>query len=134
MLQIFSTGTRAWSGKGEGQEEAKKELIEILKTLKGGLGDGTYFGGDDNLGFVDVALVPYTSWFYSYETSANFSIEAECPKLVAWAKRCMQIRCLKLTSSSSQNICLCLGTQAKIWSSYLHRLIREVYKLNWLTI
>ncbi|TMW83861.1 hypothetical protein EJD97_000585 [Solanum chilense] len=85
------TGRRVWSVKGEDQEEAKKELIEIFKTLEGELGDKTYFGGDEKLGFVDVALVPLTSWFYSYETCANFSIEAECPKLVAWAKRCMEI-------------------------------------------
>ncbi|MCD7473422.1 Glutathione S-transferase 5 [Datura stramonium] len=89
--KIYSTGRRVWSGKGEDQEEAKKELIEIFKTLEGELGDKTYFGGEDNLGFVDVALVPFTSWFYAYETCANFSIEAECPKLVAWAKRCMHI-------------------------------------------
>ncbi|KAK4714080.1 hypothetical protein R3W88_019987 [Solanum pinnatisectum] len=92
--KIYSTGRRVWSGKGEDQEEAKKEFIEIFKTLEGELGDKTYFGGDENLGFVDVALVPFTSWFYSYETCANFSIEAECPKLVAWAKRCMQIECV----------------------------------------
>uniref|UniRef100_A0A3Q7HDU5 GST C-terminal domain-containing protein n=1 Tax=Solanum lycopersicum TaxID=4081 RepID=A0A3Q7HDU5_SOLLC len=70
------TGRRVWSGKGEDQEEAK-ELIEIFKTLEGELGDKTYFGGDEKLGFVDVALVPFT--------------KAECPKLVAWAKRCMEI-------------------------------------------
>ncbi|NP_001312067.1 putative glutathione S-transferase parA [Nicotiana tabacum] len=87
--KIYSTGRRVWSGKGEDQEEAKKEFIEILKTLEGELGNKTYFGGD-NLGFVDVALVPFTSWFYSYETCANFSIEAECPKLVVWAKTCME--------------------------------------------
>lgn len=89
LMQIYSTGRRVWSGKGEDQEEAKKEFIEILKTLEGELGNKTYFGGD-NLGFVDVALVPFTSWFYSYETCANFSIEAECPKLVVWAKTCME--------------------------------------------
>ncbi|XP_010323623.1 probable glutathione S-transferase [Solanum lycopersicum] len=27
------------------------------------------------------------------ETYGNFSLEAECPKLVAWAKRCMQRDC-----------------------------------------
>ena len=27
--------------------------------------------------------------FYALETSGNFSIVAECPKLVEWAKRCM---------------------------------------------
>ncbi|KAF3681705.1 putative glutathione S-transferase parC [Capsicum annuum] len=30
------------------------------------------------------------SWFYAYETYGNFSTEDECPKFVAWAKRCMQ--------------------------------------------
>ncbi|KAH0743715.1 hypothetical protein KY290_031708 [Solanum tuberosum] len=91
MNSIYSTGRRVWSGKGEDQEEAKKDLIEIFKTLEGELGDKTYFGGDENLGFVDVALVPFSSWFYSNETCANFSIEAECSILVAWAKRCMEI-------------------------------------------
>lgn len=42
-----------------------------------------------SLGFRDVALVPYYSWFFSYETSRNFSIETECLKLVSWAERCL---------------------------------------------
>jgi glutathione S-transferase len=25
-----------------------------------------------------------------YETFGNFSMEAECPKIIAWAKRCLQ--------------------------------------------
>ncbi|KAJ8562539.1 hypothetical protein K7X08_011830 [Anisodus acutangulus] len=102
-LQIYSTGRRVWSGEGEDQEKAKKEFIEIFKTLEGELGDKTYFGGD-NLGFVDVALVPFTSWFYSYETCANFSIEAECPKLVAWANRCMQIESVSNSLPHPHNI------------------------------
>ena len=57
--------------------------------MEGELGDKPFFGGQ-NLGFVDVALVPYYCWFYAYEKCGNFSIEAECPKLIAWAKRCMQ--------------------------------------------
>ncbi|XP_059291663.1 probable glutathione S-transferase parA [Lycium ferocissimum] len=101
--KIYSTGRRVWSGKGEDQEEAKKEFIEIFKTLEGELGEKTYFGGE-NLGFVDVALVPFTSWFYSYETCANFSIEAECPKLVAWAKRCMQIESVSKALPHPHNI------------------------------
>ncbi|KAF8376747.1 hypothetical protein HHK36_031582 [Tetracentron sinense] len=75
--------------KGEEQETAKKELIECLKLLEGELGDKPYFGGE-NLGFVDVALVPFYCWFYAYETCGNFSIEAECPTVVAWGKRCME--------------------------------------------
>jgi len=57
--------------------------------LEGELGDKPYFGGE-NLGYVDVAFVPFYCWFYAYETCGNFSIEAECPKIIAWAKRCMQ--------------------------------------------
>lgn len=64
-------------------------MIEILKLLEGELGDKKYFAGE-TFGFVDVAFVPFTSWFYTYETVGNFSVEKECPKLVAWAKRCME--------------------------------------------
>lgn len=71
-------------------------MIEILKLLAAELGDKTYFGGDA-FGFMDVALVPFTSWFYSYETCAGFSVEAECPEIVAWAKRCMERESVKKT-------------------------------------
>ncbi|KAF8391056.1 hypothetical protein HHK36_023356 [Tetracentron sinense] len=86
--KVMVCGRRIWLVKGE-EKEAAKELIECLKMLEGELGDKPYFGGE-SFGFVDVALIPFYSWFYTYETCANFSIEAECPKLVAWAKRCME--------------------------------------------
>ncbi|KAK0577812.1 hypothetical protein LWI29_000505 [Acer saccharum] len=88
-MQISSLGRKLWAGKGEEHEAAKKELIEYLKTMEGELGDKHFFGGE-RIGFVDVALVPTTSWFYTYETLGNFSIEAECPKLIAWSKRCLE--------------------------------------------
>ncbi|XP_020092481.1 probable glutathione S-transferase parA [Ananas comosus] len=94
--KIYECGTRLWKLKGEEQAEAKKEMIEILKLLAAELGDKTYFGGDA-FGFVDVALVPFTSWFYSYERCAGFSVEAECPEIVAWAKRCMERESVKKT-------------------------------------
>ncbi|KAA8524949.1 hypothetical protein F0562_011413 [Nyssa sinensis] len=87
--KIYETGKKIWRGKGEQQETAKKELIEIFKLLEGELGDKPYFGGN-NFGFLDIALVPFYSRFYTLETTGNFSIEAECPKLVAWAKRCLE--------------------------------------------
>ncbi|XP_059661326.1 probable glutathione S-transferase [Cornus florida] len=86
--KIYDICKRIWRSKGENQETAKKELIEIFKLLEGEIADKPYFGGND-FGFVDVALVPFYSRFYALETFGNFSIEAECPKLVAWAKRCM---------------------------------------------
>ena len=57
--------------------------------MEGELGDKPYFGGE-NLGFVDVALIPTYSWFYAREKIGNFSVEAKHPKFIAWAKRCMQ--------------------------------------------
>ncbi|KAL0794790.1 hypothetical protein Bca101_066167 [Brassica carinata] len=78
-----------WGGKGEAQEAGKKEFIDVLKTLETELGDKTYFGGE-SFGYVDIALIGFYSWFDAYEKFANFSIEAECPKVIAWAKRCLK--------------------------------------------
>ncbi|KAH0651294.1 hypothetical protein KY284_031206 [Solanum tuberosum] len=86
--KLFDLGKKIWSTKGE-EQAAKNDFIKCLKILEGALAEKPYFGGD-NFGFVDIALIGYYSWFYAYETYGNFSIEAECPKLVAWAKRCMQ--------------------------------------------
>ncbi|CDP04041.1 unnamed protein product [Coffea canephora] len=78
-----------WGNKGEEREKAKKEFIEALKILQGVLGDKTYFGGD-SFGFVDIALLPFSIWFYTLENVANFSVEAETPQLVEWVKRCRE--------------------------------------------
>ncbi|CAL5403221.1 unnamed protein product [Camellia sinensis] len=87
--KIYAACKKVWMSKGEDQETAKRELIEIFKLLEGELGDKPYFGGD-NFGLVDIALVPFYSRFYTLEKFGNFSIEAECPLLVAWAKRCIE--------------------------------------------
>ncbi|RWR81808.1 GST_C/GST_N/GST_C_2/GST_N_3 domain-containing protein [Cinnamomum micranthum f. kanehirae] len=87
--KIYECGTRIWKNKGEAHEAAKKEFIEILKVLEGELVEKRFFGGE-TFGFVDVSLIPFGCWFYSYETCGNFSAEEECPKLMAWVKRCME--------------------------------------------
>ncbi|XP_021715456.1 probable glutathione S-transferase [Chenopodium quinoa] len=87
--KIYDTGRRVWTTKGEDQEAARKEFIEHLKLLEQELGNKPYFGGD-KFGFVDVVFIPFYSWFYAYETLANFKIEESCPKIIEWAKRCMQ--------------------------------------------
>uniref|UniRef100_A0A5B6YQI1 Glutathione S-transferase n=1 Tax=Davidia involucrata TaxID=16924 RepID=A0A5B6YQI1_DAVIN len=87
--KIYDAGTKIWTTKGEEHEAAKKEFIECAKVLEGVLGDKPYFGGD-TFGFVDIALIPFYCWFYTYETFGNFRIEAECPKLIKWAKKCME--------------------------------------------
>ncbi|XXG74748.1 hypothetical protein AAC387_Pa07g3389 [Persea americana] len=82
-------GSRIWKNKGEALEEARKEFTDSLKVLEGVLGQKQYFGGE-SFGYVDVALVPFTCWFYAYEKHGNFSVEEECPKLMAWVRRCMK--------------------------------------------
>nr|ACH87175.1 glutathione S-transferase [Camellia sinensis] len=71
----------------EEKEEGKKGFIECLKVLEGELGDKPYFGGE-TFGFVDIAVVTLYCW--CYETLGNFSLEQECPKLISWAKRCIE--------------------------------------------
>lgn len=89
LLQVGDVGGRIWPGRRDEIEVAKKELIEGLKELEIVLGDKPYFGGD-TFGFVDIALIPFYTWFYTYEELCNFKVEAECDKLIAWAKRCKQ--------------------------------------------
>ncbi|CAL9042874.1 unnamed protein product [Musa banksii] len=101
--QFSEYGTKLCKLKGEEQAAAKEEFIGILKLLEGELGDKKYFGGDA-FGFVDIALVPFVSWFYTYETCAGFSMEEAAPKLVAWGKRCMERESVAKTLSDPQMV------------------------------
>lgn len=87
--KIYDGGMKIWASKVEEHEKANKEFIECLKVLEGELGEKPYFNGE-NFGVVDMAFIPYYSWFPFYKKVSNLNIEAECPKFVAWAKRCMQ--------------------------------------------
>lgn len=85
----YEASRKIWTAKGEEHEEGKKAFIEALKQLEGVLGDKPYFGGD-SFGFMDVSVITFYSWFYTYEKFGNFSFQVECPKLLAWAKKCSQ--------------------------------------------
>ncbi|XP_059301233.1 probable glutathione S-transferase [Lycium ferocissimum] len=88
--KLYEFGRSLWTTKRGELLGGKKDFIDSLKLLElEALGDKPYFGGE-SFGFVDIATIGFYSWFYVYETFGNFSIEAECPKLVAWGKRCMQ--------------------------------------------
>ncbi|PSS05896.1 Glutathione S-transferase [Actinidia chinensis var. chinensis] len=87
--KIYSLARQVWLSSVEEHEAANDELMGCFKQLEGELGDKAYFG-NDTFGIVDVALIPFYSWFYMFEQCGNMSIEAECPKLVAWGKRCME--------------------------------------------
>ncbi|KAL3004602.1 hypothetical protein AAZX31_08G173100, partial [Glycine max] len=78
-----------WTTEGEEKEAAKEEFLECLKLFEEQLGDKPYFGGD-NLGLLDVALVPLICYFYTYNLYGNFINEDKYPKFIAWAKRCTQ--------------------------------------------
>ncbi|KAF7849151.1 hypothetical protein BT93_L1188 [Corymbia citriodora subsp. variegata] len=86
--KVYPALRATWLSTGEALEAAKKEYIKCLKVSEGELGDKAYFGGE-RFGYVDVSLIPFYSLFY-VEKLADFSIVEECPKLVAWAKRCLQ--------------------------------------------
>ncbi|KAJ7948881.1 Glutathione S-transferase-like protein [Quillaja saponaria] len=86
---VYGHGSKVLFSKGEEKEGGKKGLLESIKLLEEELGNKPYFDGD-NFGFVDIALVPAYSWVKAFETCGNFSIEAECPKFIAWAERCVQ--------------------------------------------
>ena len=86
--KLYDAARKTWSTTGEPLEDAKKEFIEVIKTLEGQLGEKPYFGGE-TFGYVDLSLIPFYCWFHAYETYGKFSVAAECPKFTAWAKRCM---------------------------------------------
>ncbi|KAJ6753812.1 GLUTATHIONE S-TRANSFERASE AMINO-TERMINAL DOMAIN PROTEIN [Salix purpurea] len=78
-----------WSANSDNKKAAAKDLVEFFKVMEGELGRKPYFGGD-RFGFVDVALVPFYGYFYTYETFGSFSFARECPMLVQWGERCLQ--------------------------------------------
>ncbi|XP_078162569.1 putative glutathione S-transferase parA [Carex rostrata] len=101
--KMYDGGSRLWKLKGEEQEAAKKEMIEMLQLLQTQLGDNKYFGGN-TFGFVDVALVPFTSGFYTFEMCANLNVEAVAPGIIAWAKRCQERESVAKALSDPKNI------------------------------
>ncbi|CAL4927703.1 unnamed protein product [Urochloa decumbens] len=102
--KLYDCGTRLWKLKGEAQAQARKEMVEILKTLEeGALGDKEFLGGDA-FGFLDLVLVPFTSWFLTYERHGEFSVEKECPRLAAWAKRCGERESVAKTLSPPEKV------------------------------
>ncbi|KAL2331157.1 hypothetical protein Fmac_018738 [Flemingia macrophylla] len=101
--KVYDTWRKMWLSTGEEHETWKKELISIFKQLEETLGDKPFYGGD-TFGFVDVGLIPFYSWFYTFETYGNFNMEAECPKLIAWAKRCMERETVSKTLPDEKNV------------------------------
>ncbi|XP_077242227.1 putative glutathione S-transferase [Tasmannia lanceolata] len=101
--KISDYGSRIMWKKGEEQEEGEKGFLDCLKLLEGELGEKPYFGGE-SFGLVDVAFLPFSCWFYSYETCGNFSVEKECPKIIAWVERCKEKESVSKSLQDPQKI------------------------------
>uniref|UniRef100_A0A0D6QRI7 glutathione transferase n=1 Tax=Araucaria cunninghamii TaxID=56994 RepID=A0A0D6QRI7_ARACU len=93
--KFYDAAFRIVSSKGEAQEEAKRDMLEYLELLEGALkdmsGGGPYFGGKE-FGFMDIAFIPYTSWFHTFQTIADFTMpfDTRFPCLLAWIQKCME--------------------------------------------
>ncbi|XP_023739004.1 probable glutathione S-transferase [Lactuca sativa] len=88
--KIYEIGMKLIMGsKGEEMEKARQEFLVCLKVFEGELGEKPFFMGDA-FGHVDIALISYYHHFYTYETLGNFSLKNDCPKLFAWATKCMK--------------------------------------------
>uniref|UniRef100_A0A7N0TE96 Glutathione S-transferase n=1 Tax=Kalanchoe fedtschenkoi TaxID=63787 RepID=A0A7N0TE96_KALFE len=110
--KLYDAGRKVWAGKGEEQEAGKKDFIESIKVLEAELGDKKFFGGE-RIGFVDVCLIGFYSWFSAFEKYGNLSIEAECPKLIASAKRCMELESVAKSVAEQDKICEFVGEMRK---------------------
>lgn len=77
-LQLFDNAGITWKLKGEEQEVGKKDFIHCFE-LEKEHGENTDFRGEF-FGYLNIALISYASWFYTYENFGNFSIEAVFPK------------------------------------------------------
>ncbi|XP_027342981.1 glutathione S-transferase 3-like [Abrus precatorius] len=87
--KLYESWKKMWLSKGEEHEAGKMGLVSSFKILEETLGDKPFYGGD-TFGFLDVGFIPFASCFYTFEMFGNFKMEEEFPKLLAWAKRCMQ--------------------------------------------
>ncbi|KAI4320770.1 hypothetical protein MLD38_034215 [Melastoma candidum] len=81
-----------WFIKGEHEDGAREELMEVLKLLESELGEKAYFGGD-RFRYLDVSFFPYYLSIHQLENTVESRLggemEAKLPKLEGWTKSCM---------------------------------------------
>ena len=115
MVVLYSSSNLIpFAGMNLGQKEnflLFGTILETFKILEGELGDKPYFGGE-TFGYVDLSFISFYSWFHAYEVLGNINIEAECPKIIVWARRCMQKEAVAKT----------LPDQKKVYEEHAARL------------
>ncbi|XP_051177901.1 probable glutathione S-transferase GSTU1 [Lolium perenne] len=99
--KVYGCGSRLYTEK---QLEAGTEMAGILKTLEEELGEKEFFGGEHGFGFVDVALMPFTTWFESFNRYWGVNVEEVAPTLAAWAARCMKRESVSKSLYSSEKV------------------------------
>ncbi|PAN09480.1 hypothetical protein PAHAL_2G026600 [Panicum hallii] len=88
--EVYGAQTRFFTSRGEAAKAAAAaELLRHLRRLEAVLGDRAFFGGEE-LGFLDVALVPFSAMFHGYERHGGVDVAAECPALARWVGRCAE--------------------------------------------
>ncbi|KAM0924794.1 hypothetical protein ACQ4PT_004716 [Festuca glaucescens] len=85
--KVYGSGSKMYT---QPQMHTNIEMVDILKTLEGELGEKEFFGGEHGFGFVDVALIPFTAWFESFDRYWGVKVAEVAPKLVSWAARCLE--------------------------------------------
>jgi glutathione S-transferase len=103
MQQVYDAQARFLTSRGELKAAAMAELLGHLRRLEAVLGDKPFLGGDD-FGFLDVALVPFSSMFYGYEQHGGVDMEAECPVLLRWVRRCAERESVRDVLPSGQDM------------------------------
>jgi len=88
--KLYGCASRLYVVKGGPQTPANIEMVEILKTLEGELGGKEFFGGKHGFGFVDIALMPFATWFETFNRYWGVNAAEVAPALAAWAARCME--------------------------------------------
>uniref|UniRef100_A0A6N2NH11 glutathione transferase n=1 Tax=Salix viminalis TaxID=40686 RepID=A0A6N2NH11_SALVM len=101
--KIYPIGRNLWASEGEVKESSKKDLVECFKVLEEELGEKPYFG-DESFGYIDLALVPFYSFFYTFEILGELSMVAEFPKLVGWGERCLQKESVSKSLSGQKEV------------------------------
>jgi len=102
FVQVYGNGASLiMKCKGEAQEEAKRNILEYLGLLEGALnelsgGIKPYFGGEQ-VGLMDIAFIPFASWFLAWETMGNWKIplDTQFPRLHEWVNACMERESVK---------------------------------------
>ncbi|KAI3525499.1 hypothetical protein L1887_04337 [Cichorium endivia] len=111
--KIYLGSRKIWDSKGEEIQKAAQEFLGYLRVLEGELGEKPYFMGE-SFGYVDICLMSYYHHFYPSEILGNFNVEKDCPKLFAWAKRCLERESVSKNPIDPNEIYVAIMTARKL--------------------